>query len=277
MPSQLIESLELELEQLNVILAAEEKWAKPYSSDPESHAKLLKLESKYERSMRDYFRGFKSRINNYINWSVYSTTVLKAFDLNAIVNDDGFEYEDRALLNIVVDLTAAGATIGFEAGENIHNTPIGGEKYTAVVQKFARTYSSRLVTNISATTLDRLQSSLQTSIQLGESTDEAAARIIKTVGSASRARTIARTESVRSYQSGIKIFGEQSGAVGKEWQASAGCEVCAPNDGEQIRIDESFKSGDTEPPAHPNCRCGLRLIYPNELDANPDLLDNGDE
>ncbi len=81
----------------------------------------------------------------------------------------------------------------------------------------------------------------------------------------SRARTIARTEtmaamnagSVASYKQARDegFLGQDSG---KEWIITPDeqlCEICAPMEGEVVPIDDDFSNGFAHPPAHPNCRC----------------------
>jgi hypothetical protein len=42
--------------------------------------------------------------------------------------------------------------------------------------------------------------------------------------------------------------------------------VCAKNDGQVIVIGQTFASGDTQPPAHPHCRCVLLPVIPGMED-----------
>lgn len=270
-----INKLEREVEHLHILIAMAEPWAKSYEKDEASHTAIIKHEAKLDRAMRGYFRGLKDRVGNYINWSIYQQRSMKAFDVNVTVNTDQYANEDAILLTVITDLSIAGIAIGTSAGESIYQTPLGLTNYSDIVQNFAKNYSAELVKNINATTLSYIQRSLETSIKLGETTDLARARIDQMIGDSRRSGTIARTESVNSYQSGIQLFGTESGAVGKEWQAIQGaCQICAPLDGLSVPINDDYNSdvGQT-PPGHPNCRCGQRLIYQNELDANPHLLD----
>src|SRR5579884_936549 len=74
---QQAEQLEQEIENLTILIKASEAWGPDYAKDPESHARLIKLNATMERKLRDYFRGLKKRVvNNYINWSIYSQTLL---------------------------------------------------------------------------------------------------------------------------------------------------------------------------------------------------------
>lgn len=272
--SHKVRSLERQAEHLYCIIAAAEPWATEYTKDTETHAAIIKHEARLERLMRGYFRDLITRLPNYINWTTYSTKVMQAYDVNVIVNDDQFGNEDGILISLVTDITADGVAIGANAGESIYNAPIGLTPYSEVVQTTARKLTSAMVTHINATTRDYLQSSLDTSIRNGESTDEAAARINKRLGDPRRAMTIARTESVTAYQGGMLTFGKASGAIGREWQATHGaCPICSPLDGMIAKINDNFNSEvGANPPAHPNCRCGQRMIYQNELDDNPKLF-----
>jgi hypothetical protein len=41
------------------------------------------------------------------------------------------------------------------------------------------------------------------------------------------------------------------------------CERCAQNTGQVVEIGASFNSGNTQPPAHPHCRCNLQPVLPD--------------
>lgn len=79
---------------------------------------------------------------------------------------------------------------------------------------------------------------------------------------ASRAMTIARTEintaanegRYQAWHSGVDSGLIASDAT-KEWVDADGCPICAEVSGEIVGWDEEFSTGDTMPPAHPNCRC----------------------
>jgi hypothetical protein len=60
-----------------------------------------------------------------------------------------------------------------------------------------------------------------------------------------------------------------------EWLVAEGCDLCEENaDASPIGIDEEFPSGDTEPPAHPNCMCALAPYFdPNARNDSNDFED----
>lgn len=75
-----------------------------------------------------------------------------------------------------------------------------------------------------------------------------------------RAFMIANTESNRAMSQGQMAFMTENKVPTKSWVGAGAhtCDICDGNvDDGEIGIDESFSSGDSEPPAHPNCECYL--------------------
>lgn len=75
-----------------------------------------------------------------------------------------------------------------------------------------------------------------------------------------RAGTIATNEVSKAYHQGGSDFAEDTGDdIEQQWESEPdACEICSGNsDQGYIDIDETFESGDDEPPAHPNCRCSI--------------------
>lgn len=270
-----IDAVEDEIEQLSVVISAAEDWANVYSQHPETHAKLIKLEAKLGRVLRKHFRELSNdRIWKYVNWTMYHNELIKAYDVNVIFDEDGFSQDEGGtLLNVVHDPLLDGMGVGIAAGQAIYNRDIGLSTTNENVLKAARNYTAKLVTNINNTTRDRIQQSIQTSLTLGEDQSAAADRISNIINDPARAEVIARTESVNSYNKGLLSFADESGASQKVWQDLGADDVCADNTAEgAIDVGDSFDSGDDAPPAHPNCRCGMQLLYSNGDSA--DASDN---
>jgi len=60
-----------------------------------------------------------------------------------------------------------------------------------------------------------------------------------------------------------------------EWLVAVGCEDCQDNaDASPISIDDTFPSGDSEPPAHPNCMCSLAPYVVDTQGVNTDTTDS---
>jgi SPP1 gp7 family putative phage head morphogenesis protein len=88
-----------------------------------------------------------------------------------------------------------------------------------------------------------------------------------------RARTIARTESMRAANEGRRRQWQQDARDGlilrerweREWLAivpgdGRTCPICTDLDGQRAPIDGSYPNGMSGPPAHPRCRCTERLV-----------------
>jgi len=276
------EAIEDEIEQADILIKAAEKWSPQYKKDPKSQAKLIRFEAKLERILRKYFRDLSERVPAYVNWSAYAGFV-QAFDVDVLIDDEDLDYEDGLVFNLLYDDYAKGIAIGADAGEVIYKRPIGISETSAAVQRAAREQvamlvgkkvdkSGRVVDNpradyqISNKTRQDIRESINTSLSLGETIESAKIRLSKTINNPKRAEIIAQTESVNAYQIGLKTFGEESGAVGKEWLSLNDDDECGDNaNAGIIDLNDSFPSGDKEPAAHPRCRCSLRLVYPEEI------------
>jgi hypothetical protein len=88
-----------------------------------------------------------------------------------------------------------------------------------------------------------------------------------------RALTIAQTEMTRAVTAASRELYEESGVELVEWLVAEPCDACQANaDASPIRIDSVFPSGDTEPPAHPNCVCDLAPYVVDTRDIGQELL-----
>ena len=78
---------------------------------------------------------------------------------------------------------------------------------------------------------------------------------------------MARAVSVATVEA-YKDFGVEQ----YEWLSLDPCEVCSENsDAGPIAMGEEFPSGDTEPPAHPNCRCTVLPVIPDGGSPEPEI------
>ena len=88
-----------------------------------------------------------------------------------------------------------------------------------------------------------------------------------------RALTIAQTEMTRAVTAASRELYEESGVELVEWLVAEPCDICQENaEASPIRIDSVFPSGDTEPPAHPNCVCDLAPYVVDTRDIGQELL-----
>ena len=76
-----------------------------------------------------------------------------------------------------------------------------------------------------------------------------------------RAERIARTELITAYNQGAFDTYEQSKLVDQvKWITAEDDRVdeeCAQNDGKIVDLGDTFPSGVSQPPVHPNCRCDI--------------------
>lgn len=296
-----VSAIEDELYKTDVAVLAAEDWAKGYSKDPKSHAMLIRAEAGMLRSIRRFFKELSAKAGDFIDWGAYNHVLndlaLKAvqaadnFNVNVIVKDVPLEDSDGTFMKIVFDDIVAATTAGALSGQTVYGKQLGIASSDSFIQQAARSQIAKLVGKridkdgniidnpkaeyrISDKTRADIQSSIRTSLSLGEDQGAAVDRLRSVINNASRAETIASTESVNAYGSGLSAFGRESDAVGKEWQDAGANDECADNAAAgPIPLEEDFPSGDSEPAAHPNCRCTMRLIYQNELDADPGLFD----
>lgn len=275
---------EREAIRLTALITASEDWSTEYKKDPETHAKLIKKQSKWQIELVKMYRELAQKSHLLVNWGSYNGQLMADYNVEVLINDDGFDEFDGEFIKISLDLVADIIAAGAKAGENIYKIPLGIESTDAIIQKLATDRVAALVgkkvlkdgtivdnpraeMNITETIRENILQSIKTSLALGEDAKTAMTRMQEIIDNPTRAEMITRTESVNAYQAGLREFADESDAKGKEWQTAGGCEICEGNAAAgPIPVSEAFPSGDMEPVAHPNCRCGIRYLYKNEWD-----------
>jgi SPP1 gp7 family putative phage head morphogenesis protein len=154
-----------------------------------------------------------------------------------------------------------------------------GDKATALLLDPPRAFeellnrSGGLIAGLDRTGYELIGTALADSIRAGYSPRKAAKIIQDAVGSPARALTIAVTESSRVMNNAALSRYREAGLTQVKWMAvmgggtSVACEKCAQNDGQVVQLGASFNSGNTQPPAHPHCRCNLRPVVPDYDDV----------
>jgi len=111
---------------------------------------------------------------------------------------------------------------------------------------------------ITDTKLNRIGTVLGQALAAGITPKDVAVMVDQVINDPQQALVIAQTEMSRAVSVASRDLYETSGVEQVEWLVAIGCEDCQENaDASPIGIDEVFPSGDTEPPAHPNCMCAL--------------------
>jgi len=147
------------------------------------------------------------------------------------------------------------------------------------------------LTGIKGTTLDRIGTELAKGLRKGLPPKEVApavegilaplrakiaadlgANINNLISDAQRALTIAQTEMSRAVSIASRQEYTDAGVEMVEWLVADPCDDCAENaDASPISINDSFPSGDTEPPAHPNCMCSIAPYVVDTLNISDAL------
>ena len=118
------------------------------------------------------------------------------------------------------------------------------------------------IRGLTRTSITDIGNSLAEAIDLGLDASSAALLISRNVASPARALTIAITEQNRVISAATMARYKEAGLEKQQWAVSDPCDICAKNDGAIVTIGTSFPSGDTQPPAHPHCRCVLLPVIP---------------
>lgn len=250
--------------ELDVFIKAREDWASRYRKDRATFRQIVRIQSRMELNLRDYFKSLAKRSDKFVNWAQYETQRKKAAEMVIKITDVLFKDEETILINVLFDEILDGVETGAKAAESMYRIPIGMTRNNELVLERATDHAAKLIKGLNDTTRDRIATSIKTSLQLGESVNEASERLSDVIDDPVRAELIARTESVTAYSEGTQAFGEESGAISKSWELSGDpCEVCQGiyDDNGTVGLDEDFADGIDTPPAHPRCACILVLNY----------------
>lgn len=133
--------------------------------------------------------------------------------------------------------------------------------------------SNVTIQGINNTTLDRIGTLLSRALAKGQTPKSVQDDIEDLLGDSERAINIAQTEMSRATAVASRELYQDSGVELVEWLVAEPCDICQENaDVSPIRIDERFPSGDTEPPAHPNCVCDIAPYVVDTRNIGSDAL-----
>lgn len=125
---------------------------------------------------------------------------------------------------------------------------------------YLMTEGVKFVKDVNETTREDLRKTLAEGLEKGESIEQLKKRVqaVYADASSSRAKTISRTEVLRSTNAATLEAYKQSGVVTKkEWvtELDGDIDICESLDGEVRDLNKDFSVGVDFPPVHPNCRC----------------------
>jgi len=112
------------------------------------------------------------------------------------------------------------------------------------------------------TTVRDIGNAISDAIDLGMSAERSAKNIMRHVANPARALSIAITEQNRAISYATVNRYKEAGLEKMEWEVSDPCAKCAINANQVVQIGAPFNSGNTQPPAHPHCRCVLIPVIP---------------
>jgi hypothetical protein len=128
-----------------------------------------------------------------------------------------------------------------------------------------------VIQGLNRTSIDRLGTALAYALQNGLTPKDVDIEDI--IDDPERALTITQTEMSRAVTAASRELYEESGVELVQWLVADPCDICQENaDVSPIGIDETFPSGDTEPPAHPNCVCDIAPYVVDTRNIGEDAL-----
>jgi SPP1 gp7 family putative phage head morphogenesis protein len=116
---------------------------------------------------------------------------------------------------------------------------------------------------MSETTTRDIGNAIADAVDLGMSAERSAKNIMRHVANPARALSIAITEQNRAISYATVSRYKEAGLEKMEWEVSSPCDKCAKNANQVVPIGSPFNSGNTQPPAHPHCRCVLLPVIPD--------------
>jgi SPP1 gp7 family putative phage head morphogenesis protein len=126
-----------------------------------------------------------------------------------------------------------------------------------------------VINSVKDTTYKRLGSVLADTVGQGFTARQTARAIEDELTDPSRAMMIALTETRAAVSTASMDFYREAGVEQVEWliaESEALCDLCSENaDASPIDFNTDFPSGDTQPPAHPNCRCAISPVVSTEF------------
>lgn len=117
-----------------------------------------------------------------------------------------------------------------------------------------------VIRSIAHTSLDRLGTLLAAALGAGKNPADIKRDVARLMKDPSRALMVAQTEMARGQSMAAFEQFREAGVATVEWSAidDGTCDICPGNEEfGPVPLGSPFPSGDTEPPAHPNCRCAL--------------------
>jgi hypothetical protein len=215
-----------------------------------------------KRKVVDYFTKQEAEVQKNLREEMKGLEA-KEYKLKA-VSDILFDKENavKAGINLITPFIRQYIKESGEAG-NLAANGDGFEADTVAVTKFTADRATFFSESVNDTTATDLLATIQDGVNNTESLEQISQRIADVYGQAKDFRTdrIARTEVAASSNFGATQGYIQAGVEKQQWAVVNPCDICAENDNEIEAIGDTFKSGDTEAPVHPNCMCTTLPVF----------------
>lgn len=220
-----------------------------------------------------------ARTNIYADTSRIKNSLLTVYaDGYLLGTDIGMSGIARARVNKAPSLRDLKRAMGIN-----WNTWKPGNRAASLIINPPRGLSSLLdarnvtVAGINNTTLDRIGTILAKGLKEGitpaDMSRQMQNEIDDLLGDSERALMIAQTETSRAVSIASRELYNESGVELVQWLVADPCDTCQENaDVSPIGIGDTFPSGDTEPPAHPNCVCDLAPYLVDTRNIGEDAL-----
>lgn len=266
-------------EAFSMYLAANDQRGEPWQADYKKYddlfKRLLQVEARTQRKVYETLKDFSNRTDVLVNWTEYEYKAIKNRAATMPPPNSGAWQEFR---NVLAELLFAQLAPAFGVGSQYQmrdaklNLDFSENSEPAI--KWLRNHVAELVRNVTDTTRKRINQSLAQSISAGLERSDAARALVPLIKDEYRAEVIAHTESVRAFSQGrIQTLTNLGIPSFKTWRNTFDpCEICIDlSRHPAIPIDQDFDSsyiGQIDaPPAHPWCRCSLRISFkPEDLE-----------
>ncbi len=133
----------------------------------------------------------------------------------------------------------------------------------AITDRIARTQSSPFL-KADDDEAKRIRSVIAATLANGKDAAYVRGELMKFIDNPERIEDIIYTELNFAVSAGIITFGQESGAVAKEWDSLPRCcDECSKLNGKKVKPGSAFSRHDSigHPPLHSRCGCGVFLHY----------------
>lgn len=153
---------------------------------------------------------------------------------------------------------------GIQATENLIGSDTPFESANPLARAFLKARGEYFAKNINEFTRNQLFDTLKEGVEEGENLVDLSKRVSGVYGEARdyRSDRIARTEVSAAANEGALEAYKQAGVEKHEWLVVNPQDTdCLANDGAVVKLGDSFPSGETKPPVHPNCECTTIPVF----------------